>query len=175
MGNLQRSGHRTPVGNRIIPGKCSNLDEAYGNVVPGQHFLCLLKDWRSMDSACIGVKHSGADYWQSGVPGREPHCDRYLCSPALLATDIVGDVALRQGPVIFARYGRLSGLGLYYLVILGELINVDFTVFRFSYSNPYMGLTEKEIKGAYLDWSKCGACQRGIFGVRVTIEQFLAN
>ena len=53
----------------------------------------------------------------------------------------MGCVALHHAPVTFKRYERLPGLDLYYLVILGELVNVDFTVFRFTYSNPYVDLT----------------------------------
>lgn len=58
----------------------------------------------------------------------------------------MGGVAIHLAPVTFARYERLPGLDLYYLVVLGELVNVDFPVFRFTYANPYVGLTVGGVK-----------------------------
>lgn len=55
-------------GNRVIPGRCPDLDESYGGVLSVQRGVCSFKGWGAVDIFRPGTKSCGAGYRQNNLP-----------------------------------------------------------------------------------------------------------
>ena len=64
----ERRDHRTAGRDRNVPAECPNLDEVDGGFVPGQHYFCLFKNWRSVDPGCLCIEWSGIGDRQDAIP-----------------------------------------------------------------------------------------------------------